>query len=59
MSWQSEIAYGVITPGVVAALVTIDVSVTGAAPRADLLLVGGGLTVDDADQLLRANRGSS
>ena len=57
MSWISTALTAVVTPGVVAALVTVGANLWLLRPRADLLLIGGQQTVDDADRLLRANNG--
>ncbi len=55
MSWLSS----VLTPGVVAAGVTLATNWWLLRPRADLRMAVGTQTVEDADRLLRANDGSA
>lgn len=59
MSWWSGILTSVVTPGLVAAGVTVVTNWWLHRPHADLRMVVGGQTVEDAERLLRANNGDS
>jgi hypothetical protein len=55
MAWWTSI----LTPGVIAAAVTVLTNWWVQRPRADLRMVVGSQTIEDADRLLRANNGDT